>query len=71
MFYSVCIWFVTSPPVDVVRACSKTGGSSDPDHVTEARHQEASDRLHGPPTTKPCSGGRPHREFHHVSRQKN
>lgn len=64
------IWFSAPPPVDIVRACSKTGGSSDPDHSTEERHQEASDRLHGPSTTEPGSGCRPHREFYHVSMKK-
>lgn len=71
VLFSMCVWFVASPPVDIVRACSKTGGSSDPDHITEERHQEASDRLHGPSSTKPGSGGRPHREFYHVSRKEN
>lgn len=70
VLFSMCVWFVASPPVDIVRACSKTGGSSDPDHITEERHQEASDRLHGPSSTKPGSSGRPHREFYHVSRKK-
>lgn len=69
MIFSMCIRFATPPPVDIVRACPKTGGSADPDHSPEERHQEASDRLHGPPTTEPGPGRRPHREFYHVSVQ--